>query len=255
ALLHDVDEGVGGVGRQPHEPDDLEVAGQLLAGDAEALADLLDGGPVLRRDPRDHGQEPLHPGGGRLGAHARASSHSTISARSSGGSSTWAWSRKDRTNERNADRLVTGSSTTTASSSSATTASGPRCCTAHRAPGPSMCTRARTGGSAPSSHAPRAWPGTAVDGGSKRGRSVTSTSPWMRSRRKLRSSSRPWSYPLRYQRPRWNSRRYGSTVRSASRYRNRTGRRADTAANSRGRLASAGSGATCTSRPLAGAPT
>ena len=45
---------------------------------------------------------------------------------------------------------------------------------------------------------------------------------------------------MRYQRPRWNSSRYGSIVRSSSWYRSRPGVRLDTAPKSRARFGSAG---------------
>ena len=60
ALLHDVDERVGRVGREADEPHHLEVGGQLLRGEPEALAHLGEGGAVVRGDPRHHREEALH---------------------------------------------------------------------------------------------------------------------------------------------------------------------------------------------------
>ena len=202
ALLHHVDERVGGVRREAHQPDDLEVGGQLRRRDAEPGADLVDGRAVLGRDPRDHGQQALQPlsrrARGRLIVATTCSSQATSSSRSSGGSSTSAWSRKPSTNDRNASRLVTGSSTTTAPSSSAcTTWSGPD--VLHRPPG-LLGVDAHPGGDAPrprrGPRPPGRRPGVLGGGGTSNGGSSRSaTAPSMRSRRKFRSSPCEWSRP------------------------------------------------------------
>src|SRR5690606_23334448 len=110
-----------------------QVVDDGAAVDPEPGAQLGDGDAVgPRGDPRDHGQRAADPVVGGRAAHGAASaryrsSHETISARRSGGSSTSACSRKVSTKERNADRLVTTTSATRPPSGcSWSTASPPR---------------------------------------------------------------------------------------------------------------------------------
>ena len=140
-----------------------------------------------------------------------------MSARRWGGPSTSAWSRNVSTKDRKASRFTTGRARTTAPSGRrSSTASAPTWWTAHGACSASTSSRPTTGGSLPSSHGCSRTPGWGCSGRSNTCRRRTSTAPTMRSTRKLRAASRPWSWPERYQRPRWKSRRSGSTTRSSS---------------------------------------
>ena len=111
-----VDEPVGGVGRQPAHRQQLEVAFELALRHLEARRELGEGdardgrGSTARARARAARRGPTS---GRL-TRVRApgdvaSSHATMSARSSGGASTSAWSRRSSTHDRNAARFTTGS--------------------------------------------------------------------------------------------------------------------------------------------------
>src|SRR5690606_940633 len=106
---------------------------QRLAVQAEALADLVDRRPLVLDDPRQHGEDPLQAVGGGDPAHDAAPcgatkprSQSTTSWRTSGGSSTSAWSNSVIRKLRSASWLRTARATTTLPSSrrSATSRSG-----------------------------------------------------------------------------------------------------------------------------------
>src|SRR5581483_87001 len=182
----------------PHAPlldDDVE---ELVRGEAETGAHLLDRRTVVRRDPRQQRQQAPQPVGSGDATHAPSStmpcSHATRSARSSGGSSTSAWSRKFSTSAQKPSGLVTGNSITIEPSSrSSTTASLPTMLRAIDACPASIATRPRTGSPSPNCHGSARAPGTATAGTSKLPGAPVSTAPVTRSRRNTRSSSRAWS--------------------------------------------------------------
>src|SRR5581483_10832776 len=182
----------------PHAPlldDDVE---ELVRGEAETGAHLLDRRTVVRRDPRQQRQQAPQPVGSGDATHAPSStmpcSHATRSARSSGGSSTSAWSRKFSTSAQKPSGLVTGNSITIEPSSrSSTTASLPTMLRAIDACPASTATRPRTGSPSPNCHGSARAPGTATEGTSKLPGAPVSTAPVTRSRRNTRSSSRAWS--------------------------------------------------------------
>src|SRR5947209_20453036 len=118
---------------QAGQDQEVEVFQQLVQFAPEPGTDLADAWPILGGDPRHQRQDPAQPLGGAHAWH-KASNHAVTSSRSSGGPSTSAWSRKPRTNVRNASRLVTGTaSTTPPSGRRSATAAAPTWAIAHAA--------------------------------------------------------------------------------------------------------------------------
>ena len=99
-----VDEPVGGVRRQPAHREQLEVAFELALRHLEARRELGERDAGVREDPRHRARARAAGAGRRAGGSrarppasgraATASSHATMSARSSGGDSTSAWSSR-----------------------------------------------------------------------------------------------------------------------------------------------------------------
>src|SRR2546423_4425890 len=223
-----VDQPVGGVGRQAAERDQFEVPLQVGDLHPEAGGELVEAAPLVVDDPGDDREEPPQPHGGVGPGHApasgpapaRADSHRTMSARSSAGASTSAWSRRPSTNDRKASRLVTAiRNTTDPSSCRSATACPPRSASTQPAWRADTSTSASTGSSSPKRHGSsrRAEAGSNPSGRSKAPPGPASIPDSMRSARKARIASRSASNPTTYQWPLRNRIPYGSRRRGPPR--------------------------------------
>src|SRR5881296_3047909 len=96
--------------RQAAHHEEVEIAGQLLARDLEAFANLVDRRLGVGHDPRHEDQEALEARTGSKAWHQRAalSRRATTSARRSSGFSTTAPAPKPRIQEQNIARSPTG---------------------------------------------------------------------------------------------------------------------------------------------------
>ena len=113
-----VDEPVGGVRREAAQRQQRQITLELALGHFEALGELGDRDARVREHPRHDREHALEPRSDeRARAHASARNQATTSSRSSAGPNTSAWSRRSRSQLRNAARFTTGSATSTLPSS------------------------------------------------------------------------------------------------------------------------------------------